>query len=205
MNVDEAMLVAAKQGGLPETDEWHDEVIDALDVLSSEVERLRAELEKERIRLAACGVVAMSNTEDSLNKIFSDIHPDYLCASLQDVKTAVWREIKLRLEVKRLRSELAACQNLLDETRTELSICGAFHSLVKEGWQLEVEKVNRLEAELAAAKAASVCPVSWKSAEQFFQSGADRGNQWGVELWFENKEQREQFYKWLADNTPPTT
>lgn len=48
-----------------------------------------------------------------------------------------------------------------------------------------------------AAKAASVCPVKWKSAERIFTSGADLGNQWGVEFWFENKEQRERFCKWI--------
>lgn len=65
----------------------------------------------------------------------------------------------LRKEVERLRAELARCQSLLDETRTELSICQSFHAVAKKEWQLEVEKVNRLEAELAEAKAASVVPV----------------------------------------------
>ena len=55
------------------------------------------------------------------------------------------------------------------------------------------------ERDLAAAKAASVCPVKWKSAEQFFQSGADLGNQWGIELWFDTKEQRDKFGKWLKE------
>jgi uncharacterized small protein (DUF1192 family) len=68
--------------------------------------------------------------------------------------------ITLLAEVERLHAELAACQNLLDETRTELSICGAFHSIAKKEWQLEVERVNRLEAQLAAAKAASEAIVS---------------------------------------------
>lgn len=56
------------------------------------------------------------------------------------------------------------------------------------------------ECELAAAKAASVVPVKWKSVERFFKpflSDADLGNKWGIEFWFDTKEQREQFHKWL--------
>lgn len=66
--------------------------------------------------------------------------------------------ITLLAEVERLRSELARCQSLLDETRTELSICQSFHAVAKREWQLEVERVNRLEAELAAAKADKTPP-----------------------------------------------
>ena len=74
----------------------------------------------------------------------------------------------LTKEVERLRDELAQCQSVLDGTRTELSICQSFHSIAKKEWQLEVEKVNRLEAQLAAAKAASersYTPGPWEVRE----------------------------------------
>ena len=62
-----------------------------------------------------------------------------------------------------------------------------------------IAEVERLRAELAAAKAASACPVEWKSAERFFKSRAALGNQWGVEFWFENKERRERFCEWIKE------
>lgn len=48
------------------------------------IEALEAELERERLRLAACGVVAMADTPESAAKA-RDIHPDYRSASLDDV------------------------------------------------------------------------------------------------------------------------
>lgn len=67
------------------------------------------------------------------------------------------------------------------------------------GTALKAE-VERLRAELAAAKAASVVPVKWKSVERFFKpflSDADLGNKWGIEFWFDTKEQRDKFGKWV--------
>jgi hypothetical protein len=47
---------------------------------SREVAELRAELERERIRLAACGVVAKADTPESAKEA-RDMHPDYHSAS----------------------------------------------------------------------------------------------------------------------------
>jgi hypothetical protein len=55
---------------------------------SREVAELRAELERERIRLAACGVVAKADTPESAKKA-RDMHPDYHSASLDDVISMV--------------------------------------------------------------------------------------------------------------------
>jgi len=55
---------------------------------SREVEELRAELERERIRLAVCGVVAKADTPESAKKA-RDMHPDYHSASLDDVISMV--------------------------------------------------------------------------------------------------------------------
>lgn len=98
----------------------------------------------------------------------------------------------LASEVERLRAELARCQSLLDEARTELSICGAFHAVAKKEWQLEVEKVNRLEAELAAAKAASVCPV-----ELVALGDADWECSVGVKC--KSSADADRLYNWLRD------
>ena len=56
---------------------------------------LEADLERERIRLAACGVVAGANTRDSAAKV-RQMSPEYRSASLDDVERAVDREIAER-------------------------------------------------------------------------------------------------------------
>ncbi|MBU6223153.1 MAG: hypothetical protein KGR24_10465 [Planctomycetes bacterium] len=71
------------------------------------MQRVVAEVEKMRMQLAACGVLADCNTTDSLERN-RRMHPDYDCASVQSVIRAVEREIGLRAEVERLKAELAA-------------------------------------------------------------------------------------------------
>ena len=71
--------------------------------------------------------------------------------------------------------------------------------MAREERNLWHSAAQRLKDELAAAKAASVVPVKWKSVERFFKSGADLGNQWGIEFWFDTKEQRDKFGKWMKE------
>lgn len=84
---------------------------DEIDTLRAEIERLRAELETERIRLAACGVVALSNTPESAEKV-RKMHPEYRSASCDDVARMVDEQMALRAENECLRAEnerLTAC------------------------------------------------------------------------------------------------
>ena len=85
---------------------------DYIEKLEAKNARLRDELERERIRLAACGVVALSNTPESAAK-HRDMHPDYMSASCQDVMRAVDREMEHRAEVARLREESGELKTLL--------------------------------------------------------------------------------------------
>jgi hypothetical protein len=75
----------------------------------AEIERLRSELDDERMRHAACGFVAMSNTRESAADQRKML-PKYFSASVQSVADAVDREMALRDEVERLRSALEAAQ-----------------------------------------------------------------------------------------------
>ena len=59
------------------------------------IAKLTQELETERMRLAACGVVAMANTPESAVEA-REMHPDYMSASCQDVMRAVDAEMKYR-------------------------------------------------------------------------------------------------------------
>ena len=76
-----------------------------VDVITQERDKARAELETERLRLAACGVVAMANTPESAARV-RDILPVHFSASLHSVMGAVDREMELRAEVERLRKTL---------------------------------------------------------------------------------------------------
>ena len=68
--------------------------------------RLRAEVETERLRLAACGVAAMQNTVSSITQRLTRDNP-YWSASYGDVCGAVDREMTLRAEIERLTEELS--------------------------------------------------------------------------------------------------
>lgn len=76
-----------------------------VDIITQERDEAIAELETERLRLAACGVVAMANTPESAARV-RDILPVHFSASLHSVMGAVDREMELRAEVERLRKTL---------------------------------------------------------------------------------------------------
>jgi hypothetical protein len=78
--------------------------VDNTDFLLSEIDRLREQLEIERIRLAACGVAAMANTEETIKQRIDKDNP-YHSASYGDVCSAIDREIAYREEVKALESD----------------------------------------------------------------------------------------------------
>lgn len=75
----------------------------ARELLEKAAEHIRAqaaELESERMRLAACGVVALANTPESAAPA-RDMHPDYRSASCDEVARLVDREMALRAELER--------------------------------------------------------------------------------------------------------
>ena len=68
----------------------------------AEVEALKDELERERLRLVACSVAAMENTPELASKRIDDTSR-YYSASYADVCNAVDREMALRADRDRLR------------------------------------------------------------------------------------------------------
>ena len=68
---------------------------DQLESLRAENSTLRTDCERERMRLAACGVVAMSDTPESAKQA-RDMHPDYRSASCDDVARRVDECMRLR-------------------------------------------------------------------------------------------------------------
>ena len=69
---------------------------------------LEAELERERMRLAACGVVALSDTPESAAKA-REMHADYRSAACDDVARRVDECVLLRTELAQARAE---CERL---------------------------------------------------------------------------------------------
>lgn len=66
----------------------------------AERDRLREEIETERMRLAACGVLADCNTTGSVAKHRGEIQEKYRSGSLDSVCAAVDREMRLRGELE---------------------------------------------------------------------------------------------------------
>lgn len=89
--------------------------------LREEVERLRDELETERMRVVACGVIALSNTRESAERQ-RKMHQKYRCASVIDVERAVDREMDLYEEVERLRAALEVMPAPVTLEAAELAI-----------------------------------------------------------------------------------
>jgi hypothetical protein len=75
------------------------DLIAELEAVKAERDALANKLEIERMRLAACGVVAMSDTPDSLEKAL-DMHDDYKSASCEDVARRVRECIQLRSRIE---------------------------------------------------------------------------------------------------------
>lgn len=86
------------------------EAADLLERDGAELDRLCAELETERMRLAGCGVAAMANTPTTVAQRITRDNP-YWSASYGDVCRAVDREMALRAEVERLTAD----QNAVSE------------------------------------------------------------------------------------------
>jgi hypothetical protein len=99
-DVNEMCIVVAEMGG----SQWRSTaryVIDRIRAQAAEVERLRAECERERMRLAACGVAANGGTVEGMD-------PAYDSASLQDV-------LRLRARVDEWKADHERAVALIDE------------------------------------------------------------------------------------------
>ena len=77
---------------------------DRIAALEAELSSVKRELETERIRLAACGVVAMADTPESAARA-RDMLPEYESASCGDVARRVDECIQLRADLARVTKE----------------------------------------------------------------------------------------------------
>jgi hypothetical protein len=122
-----------------------DVILDRAEKAEAELARLRervaaleADVERERIRLAACGVAALGYHKDG-----DSIHPDYESASLSDVH-------QLTAKLKRAEASEADARTKIAAQLIEI---GRLQEKIKEeqrGWALQFTARQRAEAECAA-------------------------------------------------------
>lgn len=82
--------------------------------LQQQLEASQQACETERMRLAACGVIALSNTRESAKKQ-RKMHPDYHSASLDDVIRAVDAEMDLREQLASANEEIESTNKTMNE------------------------------------------------------------------------------------------
>jgi predicted RNase H-like nuclease (RuvC/YqgF family) len=84
---------------------WDKHVV-TFNMVLARLRAAEAEVERLRMQVVACGVVACSDTEESAAKV-RDMHPDYRSVSCNDVARRVDECIALRQRVKELERENA--------------------------------------------------------------------------------------------------
>jgi hypothetical protein len=94
-------------------------IADTLSSRDKRIAALEAELERERIRLAACGVVAMANTTESAASA-RQMLPEYHSASCDDVARAVDKQMELQAELKASQQREAELREALEGVLADL-------------------------------------------------------------------------------------
>ena len=111
--------------------------------LERELTEAREELETERIRLAACGVVALADTESSREKA-REMPPQYRSASLGDVERRVDECIRLRAELVEARSNFIRTLGQVHQAPTEIGLLRSHIAGLRE----HLDYAEKLEREL---------------------------------------------------------
>ncbi|MEN9859961.1 MAG: hypothetical protein RLZZ515_443 [Cyanobacteriota bacterium] len=119
------------------------------------IAKLEAELERERLRLAACGVVAMADTPESA-KAARDMHADYWSASLDDVIRQVDALMKQRLAALEAQPEPVGPT---DEELEAIAIAAEMQSMVKQGG-LTASTPNGIHAQLQERRLAGLRAIA---------------------------------------------
>lgn len=94
----------------------HETLVRQTQIDAARIEELERELECERLRLAACGVVALANTPESAAKA-REMLPKYRSASCNDVARIVDSEMALRQERDALQADNARLLEALENCR----------------------------------------------------------------------------------------
>ena len=121
--------------------------------LMDEIESLRQQFETERMRLVACGVVALANTPESAKQA-REMPQDYWSASLNDVIRAVDAEMELHKQLSTINAAYEKSVEQHNKTLDELAtVEKERNSFQDQCIRLKHERVLEKE-QLAAALAA---------------------------------------------------
>jgi len=82
-----------------------------------EIDKLKTELETERLKLAACGVAAMQNTKKTIKERIDKSNP-YWSASYGDVCGAVDREVEFREKLDKVQGLIDALKYVARQNKT---------------------------------------------------------------------------------------
>jgi len=119
------------------------------------IQVIEHELELERLRLAACGVVALADTDDSEIKA-REMLPEYRSAALSDVERRVDECIKLREQLAYITKQRDALAEALEWYAEKVKDC---RKITREGDDARVKLAqdygNLAEQALAAVKGGS--------------------------------------------------
>ena len=107
--------------------------------VDTEIADLRRELERERLRLAACGVAAMQNTEESRKERIAH-NNEYFSDSYFQVCTAVDREMDLRRQLAELKEWSRRLLETREQAYKDLGSC-------QNGWKKAIKKLAEVTAE----------------------------------------------------------
>ena len=107
----ERLLVSVVDGGSPPSIKAFQKTAELRDAVLSAWDAQAAELERERMRLSACGVVAVADTPASAARA-RDMLPEYRSDSCDLVARMVDRLMELRADVEEHRKERAEADKL---------------------------------------------------------------------------------------------
>jgi len=91
------------------------QVRDSMSIYRDENKGLREQAEIDRMKLCACGVIAMANTRESAKRMRT-MHKDYKSAACDDVALAVDREMELREQLESIEEhEMKMARNPIED------------------------------------------------------------------------------------------
>lgn len=135
--------------------------------------KLRAEAEQLRVQLAACGVAALCNTDESRATHSVERGAYGWSDSYEQVCRAVWREMALRAEVEKLRDAVSwhrcsthgdvdstawGCPECVRELRAEVALRKSEVELFRDKLKARCDEVAKLRA-ACAAKDEAICTL----------------------------------------------
>ncbi len=103
-----------------------------IDALKQELSQARADAETQRMRLAACGVAALSNTDKTRAERITKENP-YYSASYGDVCYSVDSEMALRSRLELVERVVEAARRMQPATTKAVDATLAAYDAAKEG------------------------------------------------------------------------